>query len=155
MPIVATRDLRNRPFRLGDGFARVRPKVEIERKQRDRLPDGGRVDLIAAHESGPQQVAPLRKVTDNPTHRLNTVAPPEIVGGILLLRFPLPVKSGNQPFYSCTVGGGRVDAPQHLAVVLEDLPSRPQGLEVQALHALISPAVGMDVMAVVEPTLAD
>jgi hypothetical protein len=40
MAIVTMRDRRNRPFRLGDGLARVRPEVEVERKKRDGLPDG-------------------------------------------------------------------------------------------------------------------
>ena len=92
MLVAPTLDLRNYPFRLGDGLACVRPKVEEERKKRDRLPDGRRVGLIAAHEGRPQQVSPLWKVADNAAHRLNPVPPAEIVRGILLLRFPSPLE---------------------------------------------------------------
>ena len=64
-------DLCNPPFRFGNGLARVRPKVEEKRKKPDRLPDGRRVDLIAAHEGRPQQVSPLWKVADNTADRVD------------------------------------------------------------------------------------
>src|SRR5262245_64412058 len=91
-------DLRNSPFRLSNGLARVRPKVEEECKKPDRLADGRRVDPIAAHESRPQQVSPLWKVRGNTADRFDSMSSAEIIRTVLLLRFPSPLEPADQPF---------------------------------------------------------
>src|SRR5262245_44463518 len=146
--------LRNRSFRRGDGLARIGSEMEVEGKQRDRLPNGRRIGLITTHEGCPQLVSPFRNVTDDPPYRFYAVPSAEIVSRIFLLRFPSPLEPGDQLLDARAEGGRLVNTPQHLAVILEDIPARAHGLEVQALHALISFTLGMIIVTVVEPMLA-
>src|SRR5262245_2385702 len=148
-------DLRNRPFRRRDRLARVWSEVKVERKKRDRLPDGRRIGLIAAHKGCPQQVSVFWNVTDDSSYRFNAVPSAEIVCRIFLLRLPGPLKPGDQPLDTSAEGCRFVNTPQHPAVILEDFASRAHSLEVQTLHALISTPIGMIVMAVVQPMLAE
>src|SRR5262245_56329497 len=95
-------DLRDFPFRLGNGLARVRPKMEEERKKPDGLPHGRRIDLIAAYEGRPQQVSPLRKVHGNTADRFDTMSPAKIVRTVLLLQFARPFEPADQPLDAAT-----------------------------------------------------
>src|SRR5262249_44286940 len=141
--------------RLGNGLARVPSKVEEEGKKPDRLPDGRRIDLIAAHEGRPQQVSPLWKVGGNTTDRFDSMSATEIVRTVLLWRVPTPLEAADQPLDAATERSGLVYAPEHLGEILQNLPSRPHGLEVQALHALISLSVRVKIVPIMKTALAD
>src|SRR5262247_1257681 len=95
-------DFRNSPFRLGNGLARVRPKVQEECQKPDRLAYGRRVDPIATHEGRPQQVSPLRKVAGNTADRFGSMSPAEVVRPVLPLRFPCPLEPADQPLDAAT-----------------------------------------------------